>query len=141
MKPGVVTIFCLLFIGCGMYSNIEFLGEIKSANTDGNIIVENDEKVVKVMVIFRVISSEVRLTSDEILIVYYINITNPDSETIDINRDSLLKWTFHTGNIFKVRATRKNGVLMEQVFSEQDLGIVQWANDLGSTPPKFPNDN
>jgi hypothetical protein len=109
--------------------DIVFIGEVVSAKTDGKLIVDNGEKYVKVDAVFRVVeiirgASEER--TGEIEIEYRIMRTDPDHESLKVDKKSLqqlLNLEFKPGNWHKILATYINKKHITKIFSVQQLGV------------------
>ncbi len=127
------VLIIIIFSGCYTKQDVHFIGEIVSAETDGKLIRKNGERFVIVSVVFSVIDADDAFKKEnaEFEIKYQIMRTDPDIESLRIDKTSLLDWTFHKGNIYKVDAEYRNGNYVERVYSVQDLGIVQWSSGLG----------
>jgi hypothetical protein len=111
-------------------NDIEFMGEVVSANTNGEEVLEGNEKYVKIVVVFSVVKSSMLKVGDRIEVEYHIMRTTPDIESVQSDKNSLLNWTFHEGNVIKVQAKRSGKIYIDCIYSIQELNI-EWADSVG----------
>ena len=97
-------------------NELVFTGKIINAKSNGVMVYENNEKFVVVKVKFINID-----TNEKIWVEYHIIRTNPDIESVKIDRESLFNWTFRRGNTYHIRANNVFGKYIEKIYSVQEL--------------------
>jgi hypothetical protein len=130
MKMQILFLTALL-AGCRInHEDLVFSGEILNAETDGSLIIEGGEKYIRIDVWFRVVDAlQSKLKeNDEILIEYRIMRTKPDIESLSADKDVLLNWEFHKGNVMRVFAKFIDGKYIEKIYSVQQVYIEKWNN-------------
>jgi len=133
-NPYLFILFFLLFQICGCSkmnesffkkkisgtesdgNELVFIGKIINVRSNGIVVSKNNERFVIVNVNFVNID-----TNERIWIEYHIMRTNPDIESVKIDRESLFNWTFRIGNIYHVRAKNVFGKYIEEIYSVQEL--------------------
>jgi hypothetical protein len=120
MKILITLLLTVLFFGCTIDKNFQFIGQVISAETNGKIIEVNQEKYIIVNALIKIIEEDSNLIkkNQTIKIEFRLMQTNLGIETV--KSDDFLNYNLEEGNIIHINVIKHKGKYYEEVYSVQD---------------------